>query len=284
MVAISQANPPLTASCNVIETAILDWLGNSARRPLVLGLCGAQGSGKSTLSMALCDRLRANGLGSVSLSLDDLYLAPESRANLARNIHPLLATRGVPGTHDVELGERVLDDLMAGRPTLMPRFDKADDRPLGREYWTPISAPADVVIFEGWCVGVHAQAATDLLVPINDLERERDPGKVWREYVNQAVAGPYARLFDRVHRLVLLAAPGFEVVRRWRTEQEHVLVRNLEARGRTGARCLSNEQVVAFIQHFERLTRHTLLEMPARADLTLFIDERRALIRTASRA
>lgn len=248
----------------------------------MLGLCGAQGSGKSTLSLALCDRLRANGLGSVSLSLDDLYLAPERRAILARNIHPLLAIRGVPGTHDVELGERVLDDLMAGRPTLMPRFDKADDRPLGREYWTPISAPVDVVIFEGWCVCAHAQAATDLLVPINDLERERDPGKVWREYVNQSVAGSYALLFDSVHRLVLLAAPGFEVVRRWRTEQEHALVRELKLMGRTGTLCLSDTQVAAFIQHFERLTRHILSEMPARADLTLFLDERRSLIRTTT--
>jgi D-glycerate 3-kinase len=274
----------LTASCDVIEAATLGWLGESARRPLVLGLCGAQGSGKSTLSLALCERLRARGLASVSLSLDDLYLAPEDRAILARTIHPLLATRGVPGTHDVPLGEQVLDDLIGGRPTLLPRFDKADDRPLGRDHWQPVSAAVDVVIFEGWCVGAHAQAASDLIAPVNDLERERDRAGVWREYVNQALAGPYARLFSRVQRLVLLAAPGFEVVHRWRAEQEHALVRDLEAAGGTGAHCLSDAQVAVFIQHFERLTRHTLSEMPARADLTLFIDERRSLIRAAGRA
>jgi D-glycerate 3-kinase len=273
----------LTASRDVIEAAILGWLGESARRPLVLGLCGAQGSGKSTLSLALCERLRANGLASVSLSLDDLYLAPECRAILARTIHPLLAIRGVPGTHDVALGEQVLVDLIGGRPTLLPRFDKADDRPRGRNLWDPVSAPVDVVIFEGWCVGARAQAASDLIAPSNDLERERDPGGVWREYVNQALAGPYARLFAKIHRLALLAAPGFEVVYRWRTEQEHALARDLEARGRTGARCLSDRQVADFIQHFERLTRHILSEMPARADLTLFVDERRGLIRTESR-
>jgi D-glycerate 3-kinase len=283
LVAISKVNSSLTPSCDVIEAAIQGWLRASARRPLVLGLCGAQGSGKSTLSLALCERVRANGLASVSLSLDDLYLAPESRAVLARNIHPLLASRGVPGTHDVELGERVLDDLVAGRPTQLPRFDKADDRPLERDHWVPVSAAVDVVIFEGWCVGARAQAASDLVAPINDLERERDPGRVWREYVNQALAGSYARLFARIDRLVLLAAPGFEVVRRWRTEQEHALARNLMASGRTGAYCLSDTQVAAFIQHFERLTRHILPEMPARADLTLFVDERRGLIRTARR-
>lgn len=273
-----------TESCEVIEAAVLGWLGESARRPLVLGLCGAQGSGKSTLSLALCERLRARGLASASLSLDDLYLAPESRAILARTIHPLLAVRGVPGTHDVALGEQVLDDLVAGRPTLLPRFDKADDRPLGREHWQPVLAAVEVVIFEGWCIGARAQAASDLIAPVNDLERERDPARVWREYVNQALAGPYARLFARIHRLVLLAAPGFEIVHRWRTEQEHALARDLEVAGRTGAHCLSDEQVAAFIQHYERLTRHTLSEMPARADLTLFIDERRGLIRTAGRA
>ena len=106
---------------------------------------------------------------------------------------------------------------------------------------------------------------------------------MWREYVNQCLAGPYARLFARVQRLVLLAAPGFEVVRRWRTEQEHALVRELELTGRTPARCLSDAEVAAFVQHFERLTRHILSEMPARADLTLFLDEQRGLIRTASR-
>jgi D-glycerate 3-kinase len=274
----------LTASCDVIESAILGWLAESARRPLLLGLSGAQGSGKSTLSQALGERLRANGLATALLSLDDLYLAPESRAVLAREIHPLLAVRGVPGTHDVALGERVLDDLIGGRPTLLPRFDKADDRPLGHEQWQPVSAPVEVVIFEGWCVGAHAQAASDLIAPINDLERERDAARVWREYVNQALAGPYARLFARVQHLVLLAAPGFEVVGRWRTEQEHALARDLMARGRTGAHCLSDTQVAAFIQHFERLTRHTLSEMPERADLTLFMDEQRGLLRTASRS
>jgi D-glycerate 3-kinase len=274
----------LTASRDVIEAAILGWLGESARRPLVLGLCGPQGSGKSTLSLALCERLRAKGLASVSLSLDDLYLAPEGRANLARTIHPLLAIRGVPGTHDVALGEQVLDDLIGGRPTLLPRFDKADDRPRGREHWEPVPAPVDVVIFEGWCVGARAQAASDLIAPINDLERERDTAGVWREHVNRTLAGPYARLFAKIHRLVLLAAPGFEVVCRWRTEQEHALARDLNAAGRTEAHCLSDEQVAAFIQHFERLTRHTLLEMPARADLTLFIDEQRGLIRAAERS
>ena len=273
----------MTASCDVIEVAICGWLDESAQRPLVLGLCGAQGSGKSTLSLAQCERLRAKGLASVSLSLDDLYLAPESRAILARTIHPLLAIRGVPGTHDVALGEQVLDDLIARRPTLLPRFDKADDRPLGRDHWVPVSAPVDVVIFEGWCIGARAQAASDLIAPINDLERERDPARVWREYVNQALAGPYARLFARVHRLVLLAAPGFEVVRGWRTEQEHALVQHLKAMGRADTHCLSDAKVAAFIQHFERLTQHTLSEMPARADLTLFVDERRGLIRTARR-
>lgn len=273
----------MTASCDVIGAAIRGWLGESARRPFVLGLCGAQGSGKSTLSVALCERLRTDGLASALLSLDDLYLAPESRAILAGSIHPLLAIRGVPGTHDVALGEQVLDDLIASRPTLLPRFDKADDRPLGRDHWDPVSAPVDVVIFEGWCVGARAQAASDLIAPINDLERERDPARVWREYVNQALAGPYARLFARVHRLVLLAAPGFEVVRGWRTAQEHALVQYLRTMGRAGTHCLSDAQVAAFIQHFERLTRHTLLEMPARADMTLFVDERRGLIRTARR-
>ena len=72
---------------------------------LVVGICGAQGSGKSTLTAVLRKLLEMRGLRVASLSLDDLYLTRGERRELAARIHPLLATRGVPGTHDVELGK-----------------------------------------------------------------------------------------------------------------------------------------------------------------------------------
>ena len=255
----------MTGSLEAVEAKVKDWL-KSAEKPFVLGICGAQGSGKSTLSEGLAAHLEGEGLKVALLSLDDLYLAPEARSV---DISPLFATRGVPGTHDVTLGERIFANLKAGQPTRLPRFDKANDRPFTEENWPEITAP-DVVIFEGWCVGARPQADEALITPVNDLEREDDGA--WRQAVNEALKGPYATLFRHIDRLILLAAPGFEIVRDWRIEQENALRARLSAEGRTGAKVMNDAEVGRFIQYYERLTRHILQTMPAYADLTLQLD------------
>lgn len=264
----------MTASLDIVDAALGSWLSD-ARRPFVLGICGAQGSGKSTLSEGLAQRLEGRGLKAAVLSLDDLYLSRDARTELADTVHPLFRTRGVPGTHDVALGLGVLDQLTTG-PARLPRFDKATDDPVETALWPEVEN-LDVLIFEGWCVGAIAQPVDDLATPINDLERTEDPDGVWRRHVNDALASSYAPLFARIDRLVLLAAPGFEVVQAWRTQQEHHLSRMLESAGRTGTKVMSDAQIVHFIQHYERLTRYILSEMPDRADLTLRLDANRGL-------
>jgi D-glycerate 3-kinase len=264
----SRGSPSVTGSLEAVEAKVKDWLKGAAK-PFVLGICGAQGSGKSTLSDRLAAHLEGEGLKVALLSLDDLYLAPKARPV---DISPLFATRGVPGTHDVALGERIFANLKAGQPTRLPRFDKASDRPFTEENWPEIAAP-DVIIFEGWCVGARAQSDTELTEPVNDLEREDDGA--WRRAVNEALKGPYADLFRHIDRLILLAAPGFEIVREWRIEQENALRARLSAEGRTGARVMSDSEIGRFIQHYERLTRHILQTMPAYADLTLQLDSSR---------
>lgn len=253
----------LTASLEIVAQAAAGWLGP---RPLILGLCGSQGSGKSTLARGLIERL---GVRAATLSLDDLYLGKAARAGLARDVHPLLATRGVPLTHDVSLGCAILDAVKAGRSVRLPRFDKASDEPLPQAQWDTIDGPIDLLIFEGWCVGAIAQAEADLAAPVNDLERAEDPEGIWRRAVNAALAGPYQALFSGIDRLVLLAAPGFAVVRGWRAQQEAELRATLAAHGRDPALAMTDAQIVRFIQHYERITRAILKEMPGRADLTL---------------
>jgi D-glycerate 3-kinase len=255
-------------SLEIVETEVSDWL-KTAAQPFVLGICGAQGYGKSTLSEGLARRVEGEGLTVALLSLDDLYLAPESRPVA---VSPLFATRGVPGTHDIALGERVFASLKAGQPTRLPRFDKANDRPLAESDWPEIIAP-DVIIFEGWCVGARPQADVELAERVNELEREDDGA--WRQAVNEALKGPYATLFGHIDRLILLAAPGFEIVRDWRIEQENTLRQRLKAEGRTGAKVMSDMEVTRFIQYYERLTRHILRTMPDYADLTLQLDSSR---------
>lgn len=241
----------------------------------MLGICGAQGSGKTTVAAAIEARLRATGLRVATLSLDDLYLPRAERERLARDVHPLLKTRGVPGTHDVALGRSVIDGLGRAAETRLPRFDKAQDDRLPVDAWPLIAGPVDVLLFEGWCVGAMSQPAEALETPVNDLERRHDADGRWRHGVNAALAGAYRALFDRIDMLVLLAAPDFGIVRNWRTEQEHALARQLAARGLAGEAVMSDDQIAAFIQYYERLTRHILIEMPERADLVIQLDRDR---------
>lgn len=266
----------MTASLDLVEGLLRRRLDEVPRRPFILGICGAQGSGKSTLADGLAERLAASGLRVAVLSLDDLYLTKEERQDLARDVHPLLATRGVPGTHDVGLGLAVLDGLGTPGRTLLPRFDKAVDSRAAEGAW--VEGPVDVVLFEGWCVGAVPQDAADLDPPVNELERDRDAGGEWRRHVNAALAGDYQRLFGRLDALVLLAAPDFAVVRGWRIQQEEGLRAKLRAAGKPTDGTMTDDQVSRFIQFYERLTRHILAEMPGRADLTLRLDAARLVV------
>jgi D-glycerate 3-kinase len=246
--------------------------GGSA--PLIVGLTGPQGSGKSTLAARMPAALAARGRRAVVLSLDDLYLPKVERLKLARDVHPLLATRGVPGTHDVALGVAVLASLGAARETLVPSFDKASDDRLPRSEWTRFQGPADVIVFEGWCVGARPQPPAALVAPVNELERTRDPDGVWRRYANNALAGPYRALFDPIGFQALLLAPGFDVVLGWREQQEHQLI----ARGGAGQ---TDAQLAVFVQYYERLTDWIATEMPGRADATARLDPDREVLALA---
>lgn len=241
------------------------------RKPFVLGLCGAQGSGKSTLARAVETSCENQSLRCAVLSIDDLYLTRGEREELARTVHPLLATRGPPGTHDVTLGQEVIAALEAGRPCALPRFDKASDDRFPETQWPYAPEGCDVLIFEGWCVGARPQAPEDLADPVNALEAIEDPDGIWRSYVNAALGGAYQDLFARIDFLVLLAAPGFEVVEQWRLQQEEDLARA----GGPSSHVMNAADIARFIQHYERLTRYILTEMPSRADLVVRLDTSR---------
>ena len=248
-------------------------------RSVVTGVCGAQGTGKSTLCAFLAELLEHQRLRVAVLSLDDLYLTREARAQLAARVHPLFATRGVPGTHEVELGEHVLDALARPGLVRLPRFDKAADTRAPPDRWAQVQAPVDVVLFEGWCLGARPQPASALNTPVNALEREEDSDGVWRRAVNEALTGPYAHLFARLDALVLIAAPAFEQVFAWRALQERRL-----ATAQGDAPSMSDDALVRFIRHYERLTRHILAEMPARADAVIAVDEDHAMAPACYRA
>jgi D-glycerate 3-kinase len=258
----------------LIQAAVQSALSKTTRRPLVVGVCGSQGSGKSTVCATLTDRLRQSGLTVANLSLDDLYLPLADRVRLSEQVHPLLRTRGVPGTHDAALGIETLDALGRAEPVLLPRFDKSIDDRRPRESWDSVRGPAQVVLFEGWCVGAKPQLPAALAQPVNALEANEDPNGHWRKYVNDALLGEYQQLFAKIDLLVLLAAPSFDVVLEWRTQQEH----DLRAQKGDGAGVMSDAAIARFIQHYERLTKHTLAEMPSRADLVIRLAADRTVV------
>jgi D-glycerate 3-kinase len=238
-------------------------------------LNGGQGSGKSTLAALVAAHLRrAHGLRVLVLSLDDLYLDKAARHALAASVHPLFATRGVPGTHDVSLGLTLLARLRAGidpdHPLPLPAFDKAIDDRVPEALAPRLAGEVDLVLFEGWCVGATPQADADLRVPVNGLEAEEDTDGRWRRQVNAALRGPYAELFAVLDALVMLRVPDFDAVHRWREAQEAQLRRA----GRGG---MSPADVTRFVAHYERLTRHMLRTLPARADLILDLDATHAI-------
>ena len=208
---------------------LLARLQASRSKPFVFGLCGAQGSGKSTVAGVLERRLSAAGLSAATLSIDDLYLTGEQRARLARDVHPLLRTRGVPGTHDRAAAWAAISAAAEPGPIRLPRFDKALDEPHAPEAWQVVQGPLDVLILEGWCVGASPETPQSLAKPVNALEKDEDADGRWRAWVNAQLAGDYQRLFARLDMLALLKAPSPDVVAGWRREQEHHLRRSLAA-------------------------------------------------------
>lgn len=254
--------------------ALARWISAQVRpgTPLTVGINGAQGSGKTTLAERLRHALeREHTRRMAVLSIDDFYATRAQREALSQSVHPLLLTRGVPGTHDVALIDQVLRDLRAGHSVQLPRFVKAQDDRAPDGSGEVVTGPVDVVLFEGWCVGTPPQAADELQVAVNRLESEEDADGRWRRHVNDRLATEYARLFERLDRLVFLQAPGFEVVHRWRLEQE---IGNAAA-APGAAHVMDSVALERFIAHYERLTRHALRVLPSQADVVIELDDRR---------
>ena len=248
-------------------TALLDQA--LARETRVLGVSGLQGSGKSTLATQLVAMATGRGLRAVALSIDDVYLDQPQRRQLAREVHPLLATRGPPGTHDIGLALDTLDGLRTGRATALPRFDKLDDRRLPASRWPTVQG-IDLVVFEGWFLGTPAEHAAALVEPVNALERDEDPEGTWRRHCNDALARDYPALWVRIDRLLFLQPPDFEIVNRWRWQQEQSLQQTDPSR-----RAMTRGEVERFVLHFERTSRQALRTLPTLADHVVRLDATR---------
>ena len=239
----------------------------------VLGINGAQGTGKSTLARLISEYLSSTYQRRVViLSIDDLYLTLAERESLAQQVHPMLRTRGVPGTHDVSLGMSIIEQLKSlgqDQVVSIPRFDKSRDDRCETADWSSVSGPVDLLIFEGWCIASQAQPDAELQEPVNNLEATADEDGRWRNYVNEQLRDNYAQLFSGLDSLLFLQAPSFDAILNWRTEQEHRL---RESAAEDADAVMSDAEVADFIQYYERVTLNNFKVLPTLADATITID------------
>ncbi len=248
--AIGMAHGLIGRYYDAVYTVALAAVQRHRRSLVTIGIGGAQGTGKSTmsgmLSMVLDDVF---GLTSQTLSIDDFYLTHEDRQDLAARVHPMLAVRGVPGTHDMARMRWTIAQLGQGQSCPVPRFSKGDDDRLPDER---IVSPAAVLILEGWCWGARPVAPGLLIEPVNELEAEHDPDGVWRRFVNDALASDdYQGCFDN-DLAVFLAVPDMDAVFRWRLQAEQQLP--------GGQRVMDAEQIRRFIMYYERISRRMLAD------------------------
>ncbi len=219
-----------------------------------VGINGCQGSGKSTFTDFIASYLTTQyQLNVVVMSLDDFYFSSATRNKLAQDIHPLLATRGVPGTHDIVELRHILAQLKQQSSGFsIQKFNKATDEPFPESKWTSVEKPADIVLLEGWCWGVKPQTAEQLILPINELECQYDKTGVWRNYVNQQLKNAYQPLYKEMDFWLALQAPSLDCVYKWRLEQEQKLkVRNM---GIENSKIMTPTEVLNFTQYFQRLS------------------------------
>ena len=248
---------------------------NIAAKTQIIGINGAQGAGKTTFVNLLKVVLETGyGMKVALLSIDDLYFKRSEREKLAERIHPLLITRGVPGTHDVKLGEQVLNKLCnAGQKdiTRIPRFNKAIDDQYPESEWDKFAGRPDVILFDGWFMGAVEQPESELKNPVNKLEETEDPDGTWRTYVNEQLKTVYKPFFEHLDLLVMLKVPSFDKIYEWRALQESKL--RICNQGQKNLRIMDDKELERFIAHYERLTRHILNEMPERADMLFRVND-----------
>jgi D-glycerate 3-kinase len=103
---------------------------------------------------------------------------------------------------------------------------------------------------------------------VNALERDEDPDGAWRKWVNKQLRS-YQPLWRKFDALIVLQAPGWDIVSRWRNEQEQDLL------ARHAPLAMDAVAMERFLAHFERLSRHALATLPAIADSCVEFDNDR---------
>ncbi|KAK4689936.1 coronin-7, partial [Tremellales sp. Uapishka_1] len=222
--------------------------------PIMVGLQGPQGCGKTTLSDSLLEYLQSTprDLRVAVLSLDDFYKTRQGLLEVAAKhpSNPLLSGRGPPGTHDVELATATIQKVKnineAPDTTVnLPIFDKSLFQGQGdRSNSTrEITSPLDVFILEGWSLGFLPISPQDL----QSLSSSPYSSKQSLESLTEI--NDYLRTFtDAVlppfESMISIQPTSLDNVFQWRLEQEHSM------KAKNGGKGMTDEAVNEFVERY----------------------------------
>jgi len=244
------------------------WISAKAekKRPYFVGLAGGQGTGKTTISslirIILTKYFRLNVF---RISIDDFYKTRKERINLSKRVHPMLLTRGVPGTHDINMMLNFFRESKSKKfkRLKLPTFNKAIDDRFNKKKWYDLRRRPDVIIFEGWCVGAKPEKNNTLKKTINPMEKAKDQKQIWRKYVNHQLKSKYKDLYSQLNCLIYLKAKNFSLLQKWRLKQE----RKLRVKSKVKSKIMSEENVLNFMQTYQRITQNMFRNMPKYASV-----------------
>ena len=244
------------------------WISKKAniKKPYFVGLAGGQGTGKTTTSSLIKIILsKYFKLDVFRISIDDFYKTRKERISLSKRIHPMLLTRGVPGTHDINMMLNFFKKSKSKKfkRLKLPIFNKAIDDRFSKKHWYDLKKKPDVIIFEGWCVGAKSEKSISLKKSINSMEKLKDKKQVWRKYVNDQLKSKYKKLYSQLNCLIYLKAKNFSLLQKWRLKQE----RKLWVKSKVKSKIMSRGDVLNFMQTYQRITQNMFRNMPKYASV-----------------
>jgi len=255
------------------------WINNKykkKRKTLFLGFSGGQGAGKTTiakiLKIILIKYFKRN---TQVISIDDFYKTQKERYKMSNLTHPLLMTRGVPGTHDVSLIQKFFSLIKRRKfkKFIIPKFSKRLDDRVKKKYWINIRKRPEVVILEGWCAGAKPQSNFLLKKPINILEKKEDKNMFWRRYVNEKLKKEYKKIFANIDNFIFVKVPNFKMVFKWRLLQE----KKLSKKSHSDKKVMSYDEIKRFIMFYQRITLQMIKDLSKSASVVMLLKKNHSI-------
>jgi D-glycerate 3-kinase len=256
-----------------IYIPIAFWINRKYKQKgntLLLGLSASQGSGKTTAASILRIILKFFFKRDVCvISIDDFYKTLRDRKKMAEKKHPLFKTRGVPGTHDINLIKNFFISIRNKKfkKIKLPKFNKSIDDRFKKSHWYKINKKPEIVILEGWCVGAKAEKNATLKKPINFLEKYEDKDLIWRKFVNEKLQKEYKKVFSMIDHYVFMKVPNFKMVFKWRLLQEE----KLKKKSRYKKKTMTYNEIKRFIMFYQRITLKMIKDLSKSATVVMFL-------------